>query len=326
MKGLDPAASEKVSDEKLRVRSSVSGIVFNIQDFAVDDGPGIRKLIFLKGCPLHCAWCSNPESQEFIPEVEFFPEKCIRCGRCLEVCPAGAVNIDLSVKNGFKIDRGLCNDCLQCAAQCPGGALREIGRVMTLSEVMREIVKDRSYYRKSGGGVTLSGGEPLAQPRFAREILRQCYKNNIHTAVETAGHVPWADLEAVLPYTDLIIFDVKHWKENAHRRMTGKPNRIILRNLRHLSKSGQEVLVRVPLIPSFNTDSETLTEIAKLLVDNNIKRVSFLPFHQFGKSKYYRLGREYAYKHHPNLFSIRQSPTLEEAKRIFAGYRLSIQE
>jgi len=326
MKRLDRAASEKGPGEQQHSHSSLSGVVFNIQDYAVDDGPGIRKLIFLKGCPLRCAWCSNPESQKFTPEVEFFAQKCIRCGRCLQACPEGAINIDLSVENGFKIDRSRCNACLRCAAQCPSGALREIGCVMTLDEVMREVVKDRSYYRTSGGGVTLSGGEPLAQPRFALKILEQCYQNNIHTAIETAGYVPWADLEAVLPYTDLIIYDVKHWEENAHRRMTGKSNRRILQNLKRLSESDREILIRVPLIPSFNTDSETLTEIAKLLADIRIKRVSFLPFHQFGKSKYHRLSRKYTYEHHPNLLSFHQSPTLEEAKRIFERFGLTVQE
>jgi pyruvate formate lyase activating enzyme len=310
MKGLDRAVSEELPDGKLNSHSSVTGVVFNIQDYAVDDGPGIRRLIFLKGCPLRCAWCSNPESQRFSPEVEFFAQKCIRCGRCLEVCPQGAINIDLSVESGFKIDRRRCNDCLQCAAQCPSGALREIGRIMTLDEVMREVQKDRSYYRKSGGGVTLSGGEPLAQPRFAKAILRQCYENAIHTALETAGYIPWADLEAVLPYTDLIIYDVKHWKENIHRRMTGKSNRRILQNLYNLSK----------------TDLDTLTEIAKLLADNNLKQVSFLPFHQFGKAKYNRLGRKYIYAHRPSLLTFQQSPALVEAKRVFARFGITAQE
>jgi pyruvate formate lyase activating enzyme len=326
MKGSDQIAAEPGTGDKLCSPSDLSGIIFNIQDYAVDDGPGIRKLIFLKGCRLRCAWCSNPESHKFKAEVEFFPEKCIRCGRCLEVCPAGAINFDLSVDTGFKIDRSLCNDCLLCAARCPGGALQEIGRIMTLDEVVKEIVKDRSYYRRSGGGVTLSGGEPLDQPRFALGILEQCYENNIHTAVETAGYVPWAVLEAVLPYTDLIIFDVKHWEEKAHRRATGKSNRRILRNLERLSRSSQEILVRVPLIPSFNTDAETLTEIAKLLADLNLKRASFLPFHKFGRSKYYRLSREYTYEHHPNLLSFRQRPALEEAKRIFVGFGITVQD
>lgn len=306
--------------------SSTHGIIFNIQDYAVDDGPGIRKLIFLKGCQLRCAWCSNPESQKFNPEVEFFPQKCVRCGSCLEVCPQAAINIDLSVRDGFKIDHRRCNDCGQCALHCPSGALRKIGRVITLDELMSEIEKDRSYYRKSGGGVTLSGGEPLAQPRFALQILKLGYERNIHTTIETAGYVTWTDLKAVLPYTDLIIYDVKHLEENAHRRMTGKSNRTIIQNLNRLSRTGKEILVRVPLIPGFNTDSKTLTAIAKLLTENNLKKVSFLPFHQFGKSKYTRLSREYAYEHYPNLLTFQESQALIEAKRIFTCFGLTVQE
>jgi pyruvate formate lyase activating enzyme len=326
MKGLDRTPAMGISRKQQRSQSSTDGIIFNIQGYAVDDGPGIRKLIFLKGCQLRCAWCSNPESQKFTPEVEFFPQKCIRCGCCLEVCPEEAINIDLSVGDGFKINRRLCNDCLLCAEQCPSGALRKIGHVITLDELMREVEKDRSYYRKSGGGVTLSGGEPLAQPRFALEILKQSYERNIHTTIETAGYVPWPDLKAVLPYTDLIIYDVKHCEENTHRRMTGKSNNRIKQNLYRLSKTGQEILVRVPLIPAFNTDPKTLTEIAKLLITNNLKQVSFLPFHQFGKSKYIRLSREYPYEHHPNLLTFQESQTVIEAKRIFASFGMTIRE
>ena len=325
MRGLDKTLRVEGSRKRKTASDDSHGVIFDIQGYSIDDGPGIRKLVFLKGCNLRCAWCSNPESQKFSAEVEFFPQKCIRCGLCLEVCPQDAINSTLALGEEFKIDRRLCDDCGQCALRCPTGALRIVGYEASVGEVVEEIEKDRSYYRESGG-VTLSGGEPLAQPRFALDILKRCFELNIHTAIETAGYVPWVVLKAVLPFTDLIIFDVKHWDEKIHRQMTGMSNREILRNLNRLSRTGKEILVRIPLIPGFNADPETLTQIAKIVKDEDLKNVSFLPFHQLGKIKYRRLSLEYSYENFPNLLSVRESRELIEAKRIFAGFGFIIQE
>jgi len=326
MAGSGRTSVNRESRHEKKTENGITGFVFDIQGYSVDDGPGIRKLVFLKGCRLRCPWCSNPESQKFAPEVEFFPQKCVQCGYCLEVCPKDAINSNLALGDGFKIDRSLCDDCGECAIRCPTGALREIGYFITVDEVIEEVEKDRSYYRKSGGGVTLSGGEPLAQPQFASEILKRCFEMNIHAAIETAGYVPWEYLECVLPFTDLIIYDVKHWDEEIHKRITGESNREIIQNLYRLSRTGKEILIRVPLIPGFNTDPNTLTEIARLLKDKNLRHVSFLPFHQLGKSKYRRLSREYRYEHLPNLPALQESQSVTQAKRIFSDCGLIIQE
>lgn len=325
MSGMERSIVEQGLRGREKPSADAHGVLFDIQGYSIDDGPGIRKLIFLKGCTLRCAWCSNPESQRFTPEVEFFPQKCIRCGLCLETCPKDAVNKKLSAGEHFKIDRSRCDDCGQCAIHCPTGALRIVGYEAGVEEIIEGVEKDRSYYRNSGG-VTLSGGEPLAQPRFALEILKRCFELNIHTAIETAGCVPWADLEAVIPYTDLVIFDVKHWDEKIHQRMTGKTNRRILQNLNRLSKTGKETLVRIPLIPGFNVEPESLKRIAKIVKESNVKNVGFLPFHQLGKIKYHRLSMEYSYENFPSLLSVRESRELTEAKRIFAGFGFNIQE
>ena len=326
MAGLDKSSINEVTRTRKKLKSNTHGIVFDIQGYSIDDGPGIRKLVFLKGCHLRCAWCSNPESQKFVPEVEFFPQKCIQCGLCVKVCSKDAINSNLVLGDGFKIDRSLCDDCGECVEHCPTGALREIGHPITVDEVMEEVEKDRSYYRKSGGGVTLSGGEPLAQPQFTLELLKRCFEMNIHTAIETAGYAPWTDLEPVLPFTDLIIYDVKHWDQEIHERMTGVSNCKIIQNLNRLSKTGKEILIRVPLIPGFNLEPKALVQIAKLVKENNLKHVSFLPFHQLGKSKYRRLSREYSYEHVVNLLTLQESQTVIEAKRIFTDFGLIIQE
>ncbi|MCL4535907.1 MAG: glycyl-radical enzyme activating protein, partial [Bacteroidetes bacterium] len=241
------------------------GIVFNVQRYSVHDGPGIRTLVFLKGCPLRCLWCCNPESQRARPEVEFFAAKCQRCGRCLEVCPQRAINPDLEA--AARVDRSVCDDCGVCADACPSQALRMVGREMTLHEVLAEVRKDASYYRRSGGGLTLSGGEPLMQAEFSAALLRVAYDANLDTALETSGYGRWEDLEALLPWTQLVLLDLKHADSAVHRRLTGVPNEPILANARRLAKAGHPVVLRVPLIPGQNMDEDNLRATAALAAE-----------------------------------------------------------
>ena len=269
------------------------GLVFDIQRYSIHDGPGIRTLVFLKGCPLRCQWCCNPESQSFATEIEFRSSLCQQCGRCLAVCPREAVNPDLSVANGRKIDRQRCDVCGRCAEECPTGALRVVGRWRTVPEVMAEVLRDVPFYRRSGGGLTLSGGEPLAQAAFAGELLRACYEQNINTAVETCGLVGWPVFEGVMKHTDLFLFDLKHLDPAEHERLTGAPNRLILENARRLAQSGAKMVLRVPLIPPLNTSPENLAATADFAVSLGLAEVHLMPFHQLGKDKYRRLGLEY---------------------------------
>lgn len=269
------------------------GLLFDIQRYSIHDGPGIRTLVFLKGCPLRCQWCCNPESQSFAPEVEFRASLCQQCGRCLAVCPRGAVNPDLAVASECKIDRERCDICGRCAEECPSGALRVVGRWRTVTEVMAEVLRDAPFYRRSGGGLTLSGGEPLAQAAFAEELLRACYDHNVRTAVETCGLVGWPVFERVLPHTDLFLYDLKHLDPAEHEQLTGVSNRLILENARRLAQSGAKLVLRVPLISPLNTTPENLAATAQFAASLGLAEVHLMPFHQLGKDKYRRLGLEY---------------------------------
>jgi pyruvate formate lyase activating enzyme len=270
------------------------GIVCNIQRFSIHDGPGIRTTVFLKGCPLRCPWCSNPESQQDTPEVFLRAAKCIKCGRCQEACPAGAIAV---AEAGAAIDRDRCTACLACAAACPSRALEATGEEMSAAEILDVVLRDRGFYRQSGGGVTLSGGEPLRQWPLVANLLRQAKGHGVHTAVDTAGHVDWEALAAVLPYTDLFLYDLKHADPVRHQAAIGVTNDIILENLRRLlGQPGAEVWIRVALIPGFNASLEdvaAMTEIIQGLPCPPAK-ISLLSFHKYAAGKYEALGRQYA--------------------------------
>jgi glycyl-radical enzyme activating protein/glucokinase-like ROK family protein len=262
----------------------VEGLLFNVQRFSVHDGPGIRTNIFFKGCPLRCAWCCNPESQRFQPELGLSAQQCIHCGQfkeiCAEVWTHGAVTQAEKDKFGPRADA------------CPGGALRWLGARRTAGDVIAEALRDQPFY--SGvGGITLTGGEPTAQPIFAEALLRLAKRAGLSTAMETCGHTRWKVFERLLPYLDLVLFDLKHMDPEVHRRWTGVDNEVILSNLRHIAEVKVPVTVRVPLIPGFNADPESLSAIARFVAAHEglQKRVSLLPFHTLGKAKYAALGR-----------------------------------
>ena len=262
-------------------------MIFDIKHFAVHDGPGIRTTVFLKGCPLRCAWCHSPESQNMIPDLLLNSEKCIGCKSCVDICPTNAI-----LSPGL-INKTACNLCGACTDICYAGAVEKIGNLITTDEVLSTVEKDRDLLLNSGGGVTLSGGEPLAQPSFAIDLLRRLKESGYHNALDTSGYTSWSVLEQALNYTDLVLFDLKHLDPVKHRQYTGKNNKLILENLNQASKLGKRIWIRVPLIPGLNDDPEHLTALARHLQCLRVERTYFLPYHSLGVSKYESLGRKY---------------------------------
>lgn len=272
-----------------------SGTVFDIQPYSINDGPGIRTTIFFKGCSLRCLWCSNPESQAPWPELLYFEDRCGRCYRCVEACPTRATTIGDG--GALNIDRKVCRACGKCAEVCPNGARSIVGKEMTVEDVLAVVKRDSLFFRNSGGGVTLSGGEPAFQPDFALALLQQSRKNGIHTAVETCGYAETAALERLLESVDMVLFDIKHMDPEAHRRLTAADNALILENLKMAATSGADVVVRMPLIPGCNTSPENIRAAGQYVSALGIKRVDVVPYHKLGVSKYARLGRVYQLGH-----------------------------
>lgn len=300
------------------------GLVFDLQRYSLHDGPGIRTIVFLKGCPLRCLWCCNPESQRMSPEVEFRDHLCRRCGRCRQACPLGAVNPDLHCPPADKLDRARCTACGECARACPAGALRVVGEWMTVEAVLSVVRRDAAYYRRSGGGVTLSGGEPLAQPAFALALSRACHDANIHTAVETSGCAAWEHYQALLPYVGVFLYDFKHMRPADHKRQTGVDNELILANARRLAAAGASIVARIPLIPGHNLDDANLDATAAFVAGLGASEVHLMPFHQLGKGKYRRFGRAYALDTLAGLYEVAPE-AIQRARAHFQAHGLAVQ-
>ncbi|GAA0258712.1 glycyl-radical enzyme activating protein [Faecalicatena contorta] len=276
----------------------VKGIVFNVQRFTIHDGPGIRTELFLKGCPLRCEWCSNPESWHRNIEVGIYASKCIskeKCGACENVCPVeGAINFE----NGIieSIDRDVCTNCMKCYNSCPAEAIKAWGKMMTVEECMEITRKDRGFYDKSGGGVTVSGGDPFVQSDFVMELFKACKQENIQTCIESTFYAKWEQIEKVLPYTDLIISDIKHMNSEIHKKHTGVDNHLILENLQKLANDGREMILRIPVIPNVNDDMENIEKTADFIIDKlngNVRTLQLLSFMRLGEEKYQSLGITY---------------------------------
>jgi pyruvate formate lyase activating enzyme len=297
----------------------LSGTIFNIQRFSIQDGPGIRTTVFMKGCPLWCPWCSNPESQSSFPEIAHRDSLCNKCGRCIEVCAAQAISL---TDNGVKIDRETCTGCGKCIEVCIPGALKCYGEEMSIEEVYREAIRDTPFYQDSGGGVTAGGGEPLSQADFVAGLFKRCQDSGINTCLDTCGYAAPSAWKKVLPHTNLVLFDVKLMEPSAHRRVTGKSNEKILQNLELVAASGVPVIVRIPLITGINDSRENITDTARYVANiNGLKEINLLPYHRFGESKYAMLDRQYSLSE----LTTPQNSHIEELVNIVKSFGLECQ-
>ncbi|MCT8978426.1 glycyl-radical enzyme activating protein [Clostridium sp. CX1] len=267
-----------------------SGTVINIQKYSIHDGPGIRTTVFLKGCPLKCWWCHNPESQSLKHEIMFFEERCTGCGSCIKRCPEKAIQF----KDSYPVvDENKCKICGKCTDFCPNNAREYVGKDMTAQELMREIIKDEVFYDESNGGVTFSGGEPLIHADFLAQLLKLCKERGIHTAVDTSGYVAWENFEKIFDKVDLFLFDLKHMNNDMHKKYMDVPNDLILENLKKLSDKNCNIFIRMPIIAGVNDDSEHIEKAIEFIEKLNVLQVNLLPYHKMGMDKYRRLKMDY---------------------------------
>jgi pyruvate formate lyase activating enzyme len=267
----------------------ITGRVFDIQRFCIHDGPGIRTTVFLKGCPLRCLWCANPESQEPKPSLSYIPANCIGCDACQPVCTQQALSRDDD--GTVVLDRAKCNRCGQCDDECDAEALEMVGRRMSVDEVLEVVLRDSAYYKASGGGLTLSGGEPLMQSRFAREVFTAAKAKGIHCCIETSGYALWNAVRGLVPLVDLWLFDWKESDDRLHERFTGRSNQLVRSNLQRLHDEGAKILVRCPMIPRHNMHPEHFDGIIDLVRSlPGIEGVQLLPYHDLWRSKLDRFG------------------------------------
>jgi pyruvate formate lyase activating enzyme len=291
-------------------KSAISGLIFHVMRFSLYDGPGIRTTVFLKGCPLNCWWCHNPESQAYLPDVMYTSGRCIRCGDCIAACQSHA----LRWEDGPLRDQALCVLCGECAEACPADARQLLGRRMSVPELMQRLRRDLVFYEESGGGVTFSGGEPLQQPEFLEAALVACRKEGLHTAVDTCGYASEAVLRRIIRHADLFLYDLKVLDETRHRQFAGVSNEPILRNLALLAREHGTVIVRIPVVPGVNEDDANLGENFRFLSSLGLRRVDLLPDHPAGIEKYHRLGIEYP-------LHDAKTPSHERLEEVAARYR-----
>ncbi len=274
------------------------GFIFDIQRYSLHDGPGLRTNVFFKGCGLNCHWCSNPEAKKPLPEIAFFEKSCFVCGDCIPACPDAAISMG---ERSVVWDKLKCSQCARCAEACLSHAFSLIGKEITANEVVAEVLRDRAFYGDQGG-LTLTGGEPALQPDFAEAVLRLAKEEGLHTAIETCGAVSWRSLERLLPFLNLVLFDIKHIDPEVHRQFTGASNVLILDNLRRAVQAGANLVVRVPLIPGFNADRGSLTQIARFVQSlQNVREINLLAYHTLGRAKYRALQIPYELEQYPPM-------------------------
>lgn len=265
------------------------GLIFNIQRYSLHDGKGIRTIVFFKGCPLACRWCSNPESQSYKPQMVFSQNNCIACGECSEVCKNGAF------KDGAW-DIQKCMHCGACAENCPTAARELAGKWMSVEQIVNEVVKDWAFYQSSNGGVTFSGGEPLVQAKFAEQLAKKLKSLYVDLTIETCGYASWDNAKRVLRYMDSILYDIKLMDTEKHLAYTGVGNTLILGNARKAAALGKKMIIRIPVIGGVNDDDENIRQTALFALEIGVDEIHLLPYHRYGESKYHKLGLEYAFE------------------------------
>ena len=297
--------------------TAVAGLIFDLQRFSLHDGPGIRTLVFMKGCPLTCAWCSNPESQQTRPEVMYYKDKCIECFSCITACPNSEV---LRQKWPLVLDE--CEGCGSCVTACYAEARQLIGRQVTVDEVLETVLRDVVFYEESGGGVTVGGGEPTLQADFVSRFLEQCREHSLHTAIETCGFTSWEIFSRVLQHVDLLLLDIKHMDPDRHKAQTGVGNEQILENARRAAAGGQDIIIRLPLIPGFNDGIDNLIQLGEFIRDElyPVRRIDILPYHSTGESKSTRLGKAYGL----NDASLQSPEEISDVQEILQAYNLDV--
>ncbi len=293
------------------------GLIVNLQDFSVHDGYGIRTIVFFKGCPLHCPWCQNPEAMSPDYQIKYQALLCIECLKCAEVCPSGAIVND----KDKRIDKSKCDLCMRCVENCPSRALTKVGVMMSVDEVLIPILSYRPFYDGSEkGGVTLSGGEPTFQPKYALKLLKRCKEHRVHTTMETCGYTNYETLKSLTDYLDLLLYDLKHMDDEAHKKFTGVSNKLIIDNLKRVSKEDTECVVRIPLIGGFNDGEKNIRETSRFVSSLGINKLDLLPFNDLPSGKYRTLGLDWEYK-----YAKRQSnESLEKFKKIVESYGLKV--
>ena len=313
---------------------TIYGNVYDIQKYSVHDGPGIRTDVFTKGCPLRCLWCHSPESQNFGDDLAMMDIRCVGKGMgcdCVGACPEGAITwgepeptVDGSgMITRPKIDRAKCTVCLKCADECPAKALYNPLRRISVEECLETVMKDKRYYDRSGGGVTISGGEPMSQFEFTLALAKACKAEGVHVALDTTGFAPWEHYKEILPYIDLFLFDLKHMDSKRSEALVGVPNELILSNARALAKAGARFQIRFPIIPKLNDSPENIKATADFCVEikDAIDVVQLLPYHRMGESKYVRLGRPYR----PKNVQPPSNETMQEHLKVFTDLGLPAQ-
>lgn len=296
---------------------NVSGTIFQVQRWSIQDGDGIRSTVFLKGCPLRCQWCANPESWTGKPEVLFFRERCTGCGRCATVCDTGVARPPDDIASAFSRDS--CRGCGACCAVCASGARKLIGSTVTVADVLKVISRDSVFYRESGGGVTFSGGEPFAQPEFLRQLVAACGRLGIDTAVETSGYFDWEQVKDIIEQLDCVFIDIKHMDDAVHQRLTGVSNRRILENIARIARLKPRTIVRVPLIAGVNADERNIRKMCEFLIRQAlINGVELLPYHDYGQAKWTAVGVA------AQVFTAPDAAAIDAAKKTIADYGLHI--
>lgn len=281
--------NKQTTEQPNETHTKQFGSVFDIQRFSIHDGPGIRTTVFLKGCPLSCKWCHNPESQKLTTEIAFYLHKCIGCGRCADAC------VNMAIQSSEqRINRELCQKCGKCADVCPAEALRSIGKIQSADEVMAVVMRDEPFYKTSNGGITISGGEPLYQHDFTVSLLKASKANKLHTAVETSGFAPWERLQELSEWTDLFLYDIKVIDNQKHKSLCGVNNKLILENAEKLAAAGKNIIFRTPIIPKCNDSEKDIKELGDFILSlPGSQKLELMAYHKIGSGKYEAIGRTY---------------------------------